>query len=452
VRVDDGTGSFSNPAGYATIIELAAPSVSLQATVVAGTGPAVTVTATDNLPFSSQVTIDVDVKHDGTFSDPGDMNYSGGSLVGGKATIPLSGLADGVYLVRARVSDLAGNEGVSPKINFATFASGSSGADRLRLEVLPKQIPPGPLDPNLGFIGSQTLLDLLTAYTKIANSGAGTSSGAGSAPSGGTLSGGSTSPGGTTGSAASVAAFIQTQSHYYAFDSSNDILVRVRLRSRNYMDQAASDLQNSLGMTISQVFPDQNTIEGYLPIASLLQVTSVTDFGAITPVYAAILNVGAVTTQGDGTVKADSYRGATGMDGTGITVGAISDSVNQVDNTADGNPDKGIAESQRTGDLPASGVNVLQDGSSGSTDEGRGILEIVHDVAPGASLAFTTAIQGPQAMAKGIVDLATKAGAKVIVDDVSFPDEPFLNDGLVAQAVDQVVNQNNVLYVTSAGN
>jgi hypothetical protein len=83
-------------------------------------------------------------------------------------------------------------------------------------------------------------------------------------------------------------------------------------------------------------------------------------------------------------------------------------------------------------------------------DEGRAMMQIVHDVAPGAGLAFYTAEDGEADFANGIVNLAT-AGAKIVVDDVGYFDEPFFQDGLVAQAISQVVAQ-GVAYFSSAGN
>ena len=89
-------------------------------------------------------------------------------------------------------------------------------------------------------------------------------------------------------------------------------------------------------------------------------------------------------------------------------------------------------------------------------DEGRAMMQIVHDVAPGASLAFYTAENSEADFASGIVKLAAPvasggAGAKIVVDDVGYFDEPFFQDGLVAQAITQVVAQ-GVAYFSSAGN
>src|SRR5262249_50717241 len=163
-----------------------------------------------------------------------------------------------------------------------------------------------------------------------------------------------------------------------------------------------------------------------------------------------ILRSGSVDTQGDAVINAIAFRNSTGFTGAGATVGVISDTINQVDSNNDGI--KGIAESQQTGDLPSAGVNVLQDGpANGATDEGRPMAEIIYDVAPGAALAFSTGGGGPQAMAGSIAALQSTAKANVIVDDIGYPDSPFFNDGVLAQAAEQVV-ANGGVYVTAAGN
>ncbi|RYF71086.1 MAG: hypothetical protein EOO39_14575, partial [Cytophagaceae bacterium] len=85
------------------------------------------------------------------------------------------------------------------------------------------------------------------------------------------------------------------------------------------------------------------------------------------------------------------------------------------------------------------------------TDEGRAMVELVHDVAPDAAVAFNTANRGQAGFAKGIRDLAA-AGCNVIVDDVIYFAEPFFQDGIIAQAVDEVKTTKNVSYFSSAGN
>jgi len=105
------------------------------------------------------------------------------------------------------------------------------------------------------------------------------------------------------------------------------------------------------------------------------------------------------------------------------------------------------AAAQATGDLPPDLTVVTY---AGSGDEGTAVLEIVHDVAPGAQLGFC----GPQTsleMIQCVTDLAGVFGANVIMDDLVFlADEPFFEDGPVAQAVRNVLP--NVVYVSAAGN
>lgn len=83
-------------------------------------------------------------------------------------------------------------------------------------------------------------------------------------------------------------------------------------------------------------------------------------------------------------------------------------------------------------------------------DEGRAMLQIVYDVAPSANLAFYTAENSEADFANGIGALQ-QAGAKVIVDDVGYFDEPFFQDGAVSQAIDAVVAKGSA-YFSAAGN
>jgi hypothetical protein len=95
-------------------------------------------------------------------------------------------------------------------------------------------------------------------------------------------------------------------------------------------------------------------------------------------------------------------------------------------------------------------VHVLDDSVATGEDEGRGMLQIVHDLAPDATLAFATASAGETAFANNIRNLAAD-GAKVIADDVTYFDEPFFQDGPVAVAVNDVT-AGGATYFSSAGN
>ncbi|MBC6476661.1 MAG: S8 family serine peptidase [Hormoscilla sp. GM7CHS1pb] len=158
--------------------------------------------------------------------------------------------------------------------------------------------------------------------------------------------------------------------------------------------------------------------------------------------------VGLNTSQANKAMKSDEARKKFGVDGTGITIGVLSDSYN-TSRTARNNASDDIA----SGDLPA-GIKVLKDGTKPriDIDEGRAMLQLIYDIAPGAKLVFHTARgrRGQEDFADGIRALAA-AGADIIVDDVLYPTEPMFQDGPVAQAVDEVV-ANGVAYFSSAGN
>src|SRR5262249_55815470 len=105
--------------------------------------------------------------------------------------------------------------------------------------------------------------------------------------------------------------------------------------------------------------------------------------------------------------------------------------------------------SQASGDLP--GVTVPPDPRCrrGSGDEGTAMLEIVHDLAPGARLLFS----GPSTSLEMVdtIGCLTSSGADVIVDDLGFFTEPFFEDGPVAQAAAAAVAA-GVSYHSAAGN
>ena len=145
---------------------------------------------------------------------------------------------------------------------------------------------------------------------------------------------------------------------------------------------------------------------------------------------------GEVASEGDAAHGADDARSELKVTGVGITVGVLSDGVDS------------LARSVASGDLPA-GVEVLP-GARGSGDEGTAMLEILHDLAPKAKLAFATAIGGPEAFADNIRALRA-AGADVIVDDILYLAESPFQDGPIAQAVADVTGD-GALYVSSAGN
>ncbi len=181
-----------------------------------------------------------------------------------------------------------------------------------------------------------------------------------------------------------------------------------------------------------------NIVSGLLPLSALNSLDGVATLQSVREsLFQA--NAGDVTTQADASLLADDVRSQFNLDGAGVSIGVLSDSFDSLG---------GYADDIASGDLPAL-VNVLEDIMDGS-DEGRAMLQIIHDIAPGAELLFHTAFLGIANFAQGILDLAD-AGADIIVDDVFYFAEPFFQDGIIAQAVDTVTAQ-GVLYYSSAGN
>jgi hypothetical protein len=239
-----------------------------------------------------------------------------------------------------------------------------------------------------------------------------------------------------------------------------------------------------VGLGLQRASQYSNDVGGWLPVD---QLDAATMLGELHAIRAAVprTRVGAVTSQGDFAQYSDLVRSQNALTGAGITVGILSDSYdcypvyasNGV--PADGNAgyanngfNTTAAGDMATGDLPST-VNLVSAGNPPTSaeapclnygapiqlpfgDEGRAIMQIVHDVAPGAGLAFHTAENSEADFAAGIEALAAPianggGGANIIVDDVGYFDEPFFQDGLVAQAVNAVFAQ-GVAYFSSAGN
>ncbi|HEX8138033.1 MAG TPA: S8 family serine peptidase, partial [Pyrinomonadaceae bacterium] len=162
--------------------------------------------------------------------------------------------------------------------------------------------------------------------------------------------------------------------------------------------------------------------------------------------------------EADTTHKANVTRNTYGFDGTGIKIGVISDGV------------RNLAAAQATGDIGPvtiipgqSGTSAGQCSPTGTCDEGTAMLELVHDLAPGAQLFFATGHGGSPNFANNIRLLRNTYHCDIIVDDLFyFFESPFqdgqapnvvsvFNQGIVTQAVNEVT-ADGALYFSSAGN
>ena len=146
---------------------------------------------------------------------------------------------------------------------------------------------------------------------------------------------------------------------------------------------------------------------------------------------------GSVHTAGDNVLKTDQLRNTTNADGTGVIVGVISNGV------------KGLADAQSLGDLPEDLI-VLKEGKKA---EGTAMMEIIHDIAPGATLLYHDFGGGREEKFIEAFQNLVNAGATIIVEDVFNYEVPYFEDGNIAQEISRIIDENpDVLIISSAGN
>jgi hypothetical protein len=272
---------------------------------------------------------------------------------------------------------------------------------------------------------------------------------------------------------------VNPAAHYRLSTPTTTPEVLVDVTTKGDPQQLKAELAN-LGMRDIAVF--SNDVGGWLPVSQLANASALADLHSARASMPRTRS-SIVATQGDAVQGTANVRGSYngGVTGSGVTVGVLSDSFNcfaQYGASGSGVPASGYTgyapfgftatylddQTPSTGDnglmsaLPDN-VTVVKEASCMQygapyqvpfTDEGRSILQIVHAIAPLANLTFYTAADSEADFAHGITVLQAN-GAKVILDDVGYPDEPFFQDGIVAQAIDTVAAQ-GVAYFSSAGN
>ena len=209
-------------------------------------------------------------------------------------------------------------------------------------------------------------------------------------------------------------------------------------------DSLVKKLQ-SHGAVDIKTHPRWKTISCRIPADEMEKIAEDSSVYSIREQTRPILNK-ANTSEGVSAHQIDKAVSKFGVTGKGVKIGVISDSVRYLENV------------QASGDLPHVTVLPGQDGAFYNEDtderldtgEGTAMLEIVHDVAPEAELYFATASPTDAQFADNIIALQ-KEGCHIIVDDVGYFNEPAFQDGIIAQAVNEVRSK-GCLYFSAAGN
>jgi Subtilase family len=251
---------------------------------------------------------------------------------------------------------------------------------------------------------------------------------------------------------------------------------------------AGAEAVAAAGAKVLNVSRRYQTLVLSVPPADLPALAAVPGISAVTPSLAptvaalggsttaavsfnGLCEGGSVITQGLEQLKVGAARAAFEARGAGETIGVISNSFDSATVNEAGVPVATTAhDDEVTNDLPGKAstcsgqqvpVKVIAEDPAGQppsqyTDEGRAMIQVVHDLAPHAQLAFATGEPAEISYAQNIEKLAAPvsaggAGADVIVDDLAFQTEPFFQEGPVAAAIRRVTEK-GVLYFTAAGN
>lgn len=227
-------------------------------------------------------------------------------------------------------------------------------------------------------------------------------------------------------------------------DNSGRIGVQVYAAAPVTAEQEAS--LTSLGVSVLKNTADFKAVPGAdLPTTGLLSTTvpydkldSVAALGwvsALRPSLRPAVDVGPINAESVQLHKADKAQ-ARGLTGKGQKIGAISGDVDH------------LAESIAQGELPAD-VQVLRQAAY-DDDEGTAMLEIIHDIAPQAKLAYASTRDTTAEYVEAFHELAN-AGVTMIAEDIALDDDPAFQQGIGAATAEKLA-AHGIWVSSSAGN
>ena len=177
--------------------------------------------------------------------------------------------------------------------------------------------------------------------------------------------------------------------------------IRVYITLYEFSDENLEKLKEE-GVVVEIYDESQNLVQGKVPADIIDKISNLSIVKFVDLPNTGFTNAGSVQTEGDAVLNADQTRSTFGVDGAGIKVGVVSNGID------------GLTQSIASGDIPAAGIMVpsspLAEGGVGVNDpcpgftsatstpagredittgaEGLAMLEIIHDIAPGAELYF----------------------------------------------------------------
>jgi ASPM-SPD-2-Hydin domain-containing protein/subtilase family protein len=262
-------------------------------------------------------------------------------------------------------------------------------------------------------------------------------------------------------------------------NANNEVQVYVLVSAAG--DETNAALQ-AVGATIEIDDRARRRVQARISVTRLQALAQLAVVDAVRlPTYAR-RHIGGVTTEGDSILHTDAVRQQLSIDGTGVRVGVVSDGIKGVIATGCTSSCSGVDNGPiATGDLPTSigvrnGSGVLTSvtggivarsfkanndleglpggscGFAGAGAEGTALLEIVHDLAPGARLSFANGDTDLEFM-QAVNFLA--ASNDVVLDDVSFFGEPYDGTSAVSRNTAAALNNPSFpirAYFTSVGN
>lgn len=194
------------------------------------------------------------------------------------------------------------------------------------------------------------------------------------------------------------------------------------------------------GLEIELAVPELGRWQGWLDASRIDELRAIDGVVEIQrPLYASFA-AGSALTEGDEALNASLARTRFDVDGSGVRVAVISDGI------------KGLEQAQRAGEAPKLGdARAFGAGDLNRGQEGTVMIEIVHDLAPGAEIFFAAVTTDLDHIA------AVNHYARyvdIIVDDVSyaFPADQRSDVSVNTTQALEHPNWPLRLYVTAAGN